>query len=820
MKPKKRPGIARAPDGHPLPCPKKSGSLARGAAWTMIFSLVSGCATHIDQLRTASEREPTNAKVQLKYMDERNRQVDALLDDADRSRAAHAYDDALQKLMQAWQLDPTSERGKRIGAAIDLDRRDDIILAEVDRMMKRGSLEPAAERLDRVLAENPNSVAALQLYRELTEKRRLARLAADERNASASIMKKPVSLQFRDANVRMVFEALARVTGLNVIFDRDVRTDLKTTIFVSNATLEDTVAMILMQNQLEKKVLNANTVFLYPRTPAKQQEYEDLKVRTFQLSNTDAKQIQTLLKGLLKIKEVVIDERANTVSIRATPETIRVAERMIAAQDMPDPEVMLQVKVLEVSRDRLTDLGIDWPNSFTASTPTSVATWGDLHHLPINALNVSGLSASANFKLIDTDANLLASPRIRTRNKEKAKILIGDKVPVISSSSVPSTSGPAYSQSIQYLDVGIKLEVEPQVYRDNDVGIKLNLEVSNITNTISSSNSQSGLSSLAYQIGTRSASTSLRMKDGETQILGGLIQDEDRDAANKVPGLGQLPVLGRLFSNHNGDHKKTEIVLEITPRIIRPQLAADADTRELWSGTDEKVRTEALRLDPPASTTASTTASAAADAPIALPAPDSPVALGRAAVTPGNVGGGGNAASDKAAAKGSAAQEVPPTGALNVAPPAPRTTAPPKMFGGRFMTSVPLPATAGGEAAAASAGRTEGATTGHTAAGATGAAAGGAGSVPNVAAGGASADGTGAGTAAVAGAGAGSAAPATDAAEARRGAPSTVAQEQAPAGEPRAAASPAPPSPPPIMPVSPSDMTSENPLHAIPADSH
>jgi general secretion pathway protein D len=228
--------------------------------------------------------------------------------------------------------------------------------------------------------------------------------------------------------------------------------------------------------------------------------------------------------------------------------------------------------------------------------------------------------------------------------------------------------------------VGIKLEVEPQVYRDDDVGIKMSLEVSNITQVISSSNSQTGLSSLAYQIGTRNASTSLRLKDGETQILGGLIQDEDRDAANKVPGLGQLPVLGRLFSNHNGEHKKTEIVLQITPHIVRPQLAADADTREIWSGTDSNVRTEQLRLDPP-----SVGAAAATPVP-ALAAP--------AGVAPGAVGGGSTAKDQKAAAPAAAAaaaSSAAPKSSFGQPAAAPRTTPPPAMFGGRFMTTVPPP---------------------------------------------------------------------------------------------------------------------------------
>ncbi|WP_429574097.1 secretin N-terminal domain-containing protein [Paraburkholderia sp. UCT70] len=631
----------------------------------------SGCVMNPPTL----QNDPTNAELQLNYLHDRNRQVDALLDEADALRKSYQFDAAVQKLYAAEQIDPTSERGRKIGAALDQDRRDLATLQEADRMMQRGSYMLASERVHRVLNQNPTNAMALQVLREIDDKTRQQREAKEESIAASSIMRTPVTLQFRDANVRMVFEALSRTSGLNVIFDRDVRADLKTTIFVTNASLQDTVGMILMQNQLDKKQLNANTLFIYPATPAKQLEYQELKVRTFQLSNVDAKQIQGLLKSLLKIKEVVIDERANNVTIRGTADTIRVAEQMIAAQDLPQPEVMLEVQILEVSHERMTDLGIAWPNSFTMSTPASVNTWGELHHLPINALNVSGLSATANFKLTDTDANLLASPRIRTRNKEKARILIGDKVPVISSSSTPSTSGPSYSQMIQYLDVGIKLEVQPEVYRDGDVGINLNLEVSNITKTISSGNSQTGLTSLAYQIGTRSASTSLRLRDGESQILGGLISDGDRTTADKVPGLGQLPVLGRLFSDHNGDHVKTEIVMQITPHIVRPQLSADADTQELWSGTDVNVHADQLRLDP-----------VAADATQHEPLP--------AVRTPGNVGGG-TVGGPREPHAGSAVPgtSAPPTSSFGQLPPAPRTTPPPLPYGGRFSTlpSVPAP---------------------------------------------------------------------------------------------------------------------------------
>jgi general secretion pathway protein D len=259
---------------------------------------------------------------------------------------------------------------------------------------------------------------------------------------------------------------------------------------------------------------------------------------------------------------------------------------------------MLEVEVLEVSKSRLQDLGMTWPTGVAVSIPGSAPTIGDLRALRSGDLQVTpGLSIGAQFKLTDSDANVLASPRIRTRNKEKARILVGDKVPTFSNLITPSQSGASSGNSvitgsIQYLDVGIKLEVEPQVYADGDVGLKLNLEVSSVTSTVKSD------SGLAYQIGTRSTQTVLRLKDGETQILGGLIQDAERNSGARIPGLGELPILGRLFGVENADRKKTELIVSITPRIIRQVSLADPSQNNIWSGSESAVRNRPVRVDP------------------------------------------------------------------------------------------------------------------------------------------------------------------------------------------------------------------------------
>jgi len=587
-------------------------SLFRGLTVTCALIVLAGCASQkmsqdgikliqdgqteqgLALLARASEMEPTNSQLRVDYLKYQLLAVRELLRRGDEARSAGQPAVAREMYQATLRIDPSNYRARRGLEALEVDDRHRALVIEANKLMNSGDLVGARVKLRQVLLENPSQPDAQRLLAQVNERMERAEEMVRQKAAAASVLKKPVTLQFRDANVRMVFEALSRTTGLNVIFDRDVRADLKTTIFVRDASVGDTVDLILLQNQLDKKVLNANTMLIYPATAAKQKEFQDLKVRTFQISNGDAKHLQTVLKTVLKIKDIALDERTNTLVIRDTADAVAVAEKIVAAHDLPDAEVMLEVEVLEVARDRLLNLGIKWPDNFTVSTPLSANTIGALQDLTYKDLLITPLSVGFNFKLEDTDANLLASPRIRTRNKEKARIMIGDKVPVITNTTTPLATGASVvTGTVQYLDVGIKLEVEPQIYAEGDVGIKLNLDVSNIVKEIPGPQG-----SLAYQIGTRSAQTNLRLRDGETQILGGLISELDRKTASKVPGIGQMPVLGRLFSNNNSNVIKTEIILSITPRIVRSVATADASLRDIYSGTESSMRQLPLRLDP------------------------------------------------------------------------------------------------------------------------------------------------------------------------------------------------------------------------------
>lgn len=565
----------------------------------------------LDKLKEAIKKDPNNLSYRADLIQKREQIVHRLLIEAHNERAAGNPDLASTLFKRVQKIDSENPRAKAGLQLLEMDVRHSDALKKATKLFDKHDQEAAQNIIRPILLENPEHSEAKQLHRKINEQIAKDAMAGPMLKAE---FKKPVTLQFRDANLKMVIEAISRSNGINIILDKDVKADLRTTIFVKDASIEDTLDLILLQTQLEKKILSDNTVFIYPSNPAKIKEYQDLKIRSFQLVNADAKQMQLMLKTILKTRDLFIDEKNNSVVIRDTPDAIRLAEKLIATQDIAEPEVMLEVEVMELTRARLTELGVKLPQQLsisasgtpatsssittaggsvvTTNTPEAPLTLRTLRNLNGSYFNVSRLDASIDLRKEQGNANILASPRIRVRNKEKAKIMIGDRVPVITSAQTPVTGGSVQTTNVQYLDVGLKLEVEPDIHPDDDVAIKVNLEVSNIVREVTSGQT------IAYQIGSRSVTTVLRLQDGETQVLAGLISDEERNSAQKFPGLGDLPIIGRLFSSHRDDSKKTEIVLSITPHLTRASQRPDAQNVEFWSGTDGTLRSKPLTLKP------------------------------------------------------------------------------------------------------------------------------------------------------------------------------------------------------------------------------
>lgn len=546
------------------------------------LALSGHTAEALGKFEQASQLDGSSVQYRIAAIQTREGLVYAALAQAQRALAASRWDEARQAFNRALALHPQNARATDGLKAIEAEGRHDKWLGNAQSALTKKDAKTATLWARMVLAENPANPKAEAILQTLAQPDNDKPLAA---NALAEPYRKPITIEFKDAPLKTVFEVISRSSGLNFLFDKEVKTDQKTSIFLKNSTIEAAVNLTLLTNQLEQRVLDANTVLIFPNTQAKQKDYQQLTVKAFYLANAEAKTVAATLKTILKGRDVVVDDKLNMLILRDSPEAIRLAEKLVALHDVAEPEVMLEVEILEVKRTRLLDLGVRWPDQLSLSPLGTALTVSDLRNINSNNLGATIGPTNISAKKIDTDANILANPRIRARNREKAKILIGERVPNITSTS---TSTGFVAESVNYVDVGLKLDVEPTIYLDGEVAIKISLEVSNIISQL-----QTKAGSIAYQIGTRTAQTVLRLKDGENQVLAGLINDEDRRTANKVPGLGEVPVLGRLFGNQADDSAKTEIVLSITPRVLRNVQRPAANVLEFDSGTETSLGSRA-----------------------------------------------------------------------------------------------------------------------------------------------------------------------------------------------------------------------------------
>ncbi len=546
------------------------------------------------QMEQAWKLDPNNSEYKIQYFKHRNAAVYRWLLLADSAKNKGAWDEAEVYYRKVLKIDPENPRVKEYLSALANDKKFAKLLSEAQSLLDNNDLAGASKNVRLVLAESPSLPAAQKLKKIID-----ARVASSRQSdlVLKSKLDHPISIEFKDAPIRNVFNSISRVAGVNFVFDKDMRADTHVNLVVRDARIEDVIRFILVTNELNQRMLNGNTLFIYPNTPQKQKEFQELQIRSFYLSNARVKDVADAIKGMVKPKELYIDDKLNMIVMRDTPDVIRVAERLIAAMDMAEPEVVLDVEVLEVGTNALDNIGIQYPSQMSFSVVGAAGTPGTLTLPEIHNRNsglvratISDPALIINLLHQDGEDNLLANPQIRVKNREKATIHIGDKVPVITNTT---TATGLVAQSVNYLDVGLKLEVEPTVYLENDVGIKIGLEVSSISKEI-----QSTSGTVAYQIGTRNAATYLRLKDGETQMLAGLINKEDRKSANSVPGLGQMPVLGRLFSNHTDSSTRTEIILLITPHVVRNIVRPESPIEEFPSGTESAISLERIDLDP------------------------------------------------------------------------------------------------------------------------------------------------------------------------------------------------------------------------------
>ena len=594
--------------------------------------IVQGDYEHaVQALEAGVAKYPDSVELRGRLLLARSQALAQLTEQARAAEAAGNLDLAEQLLHRAHAFDSSGQRASALLADLAVQRRQSAALEQASQLSTAGQTDAALKLVNDALKDNRRNPDLLALQHRLNVNQRQAQVRALERGLAPT---KAISLDFHDAGIRSVLDVVSRNSGINFVLDKDIH-DQRVTVYAASVRFEDALDMILTTSQLARKVLDSKTILVYPNTPEKQREHQELLVKAFYLANGDAKGAAAFLKASMKLREPYVDDKHHLLVLHDGLENIQLAERLLTFFDNPEPEVLLEAEVLEVNRDRLTELGVSLPTQVSLTPLTLSGTSSlTLGSFPLHRDNIGvGLPATTlNANRTIGDVETLANPKLRTRSGEKAKILIGDKIPIITATTTPGATG-FVSESVSYQDVGIKLEVEPEVFPDDDVAIRLNLEVSAL-----GTQTKTASGTIAYQISTRDATTVLRLHDGETQLLAGLISSDERSNTAGLPGMADIPVLGRLFSDQTNSHNKTELVLSITPHIIRNTPHLDATESEAWVGTETAQRLKPVGgrfdTDPQGAGSGNTPATASTRPMTAAPA------IASAASTPGAAGTG------------------------------------------------------------------------------------------------------------------------------------------------------------------------------------
>ncbi|MEE2636608.1 MAG: hypothetical protein VYE68_05160 [Acidobacteriota bacterium] len=394
----------------------------------------------------------------------------------------------------------------------------------------------------------------------------------------------PESLVFRDASTRDIFSALGMFADINVIFDPTF-TDERASVDLRGATLTTALTSLARSTRNFYRVTGTQTVTVIPDTPAKRREYEQEVVQTFYLSNADVAETIDLLRLVVDLRRLAPVTATRAISIKDTPERLAAAARLIAAIDKARPEVVIDVELLEVDRQRLREYGLQVSSAGT--NPQSAGLNGSVGIDQSPALSVDDLGrlSSSNvfvanlpnlfYRLLKQDqhTHTLANPHLRTSEGQTAEARFGEQVPVPVTTFTPFAAGGIQQQpitSFNYRDIGVNIDITPFTHHNDDVSLELSIEVLSI--------SGEGYGNLPT-FGNRSINTTIRLRDGETNILAGLIRDEEREVIEGIPGLMDLPLVGRLFARNRSDIQETDIIVTLTPRILRVLDLEESDLR-------------------------------------------------------------------------------------------------------------------------------------------------------------------------------------------------------------------------------------------------
>ncbi|PYX72698.1 MAG: type II and III secretion system protein [Acidobacteria bacterium] len=541
------------------------------------------------------------------------------------------YDEAFQDYSQAHSLKPkdakyfTAFTRMRFYAAVQH-------VSKAQALRDGGKLQEAVAEFQRAAEIDPTNFAAK------TEAHRTEEIIKKQARASEETAKKelpldkmaqeaagPVELQQLSntlislrltENATMVYKTIAHLAGINVLFDQDYKPP-KITVELNDVTLREALNTVALQTKTFWTPVSSNTILIAADTTAKRKDMENSVMKTFYLKNVstpgELQEAAATLKSILDLNRIQLVPNQNALILRGTTDQMVLAQKLLTDLDKPKPEVVIEIAVLQVSRSRIRNLGVNPPTSANivmvpgTTGASSGGSGGSFTLNSLGALNATNFQvnipgASVTYLMSDSDTKLIQNPQIRALDNEKATLKIGDRVPVATGSFGSAAGGGGVSALVntqfQYLDVGVNIDITPHIHSEHEVTLKMSLEVSSVSGT----QNIGGISQPI--IGQRRIEHETRLRDGEVNLVGGILEDTETTSLSGYPWLTKIPILKYLFGQEDKQRQENEIVFAITPHIVRAQEVTDDNLRlvDLGRGTSVTVGHTDPRRNAPART--------------------------------------------------------------------------------------------------------------------------------------------------------------------------------------------------------------------------
>jgi len=462
-------------------------------------------------------------------------------------------------------------------------------VARARNLTAQGKKEEALAEYKAALSFDPTNFRITDEARTLAGKKPLVKepeLTKIEPPVKLKVSLDPVDLKFTETNLRSIFLALGKYAGINIIFD-ELFKDMPFALDLEGMNFEEVLNALCLATKSFYRRINERTVIIVPDRPDKRIQYELSVIKTFYLSNINAQDIHSSLLQLLRTQfkgpAVFVNKELNSVTIRDVPAVIELADRVIRAWDKPRAEVMLDLQIMEISRTKLRKLGLDFESLSLGIQNTSGLSgdslWRNLSDLDFSKTGnyqITLPSSLLQFLETDTDTRIIAQPQIRGIDGEQLKYLVGDQIPIPTTTFTPFAAGGVSQQpitSFEFKDVGIDILITPHIHLNNEVTLELDLKIKSLGGT--------GYADIPI-ISTREIKNVLRLKHGETNLLAGLLKDEERKTIKGIAGLKNIPGIGSLFSSDSSNILQTDVILTITPYVIRNIPLTERDREPIW----------------------------------------------------------------------------------------------------------------------------------------------------------------------------------------------------------------------------------------------